>query len=184
MDTKPLRNRRQLRLRDFDYSSPGFYFVTVCAENRACVFGEIFGGKVVLGNAGQLVAESWQRLPLRFPAITMDGFVVMPNHLHGIVQILQPSERWAQQAAPLRTAPALGQVMRAFKSTSAIAIKKLLGRPGRRVWQRAYYEHVIRNEDDLKNVREYIQQNPLRWALDRDNPAATLIGHSKTPWLA
>lgn len=171
-------------MRGDDYSSPGFYFVTVSTQDRACILGEVVGDTVLLRAAGRAAAEIWQELPTRFSMLALDAFVVMPNHMHGIIQIGSPYDEGAQQAAPLRGAPALPEIMRAYKSISAIAINRLLNQNGSRVWQRNYYEHVIRGEVELRNVREYVQQNPRRWALDRENPAAVLVSYAETPWRA
>lgn len=146
--------------------------MTVCAENRECLLGEIVNGEAVLCEAGRVVSEAWACLPPRFSTIALDVFVVMPNHVHGIIQIVASNPPRAQQAAPLRNAPTLGSIIRAFKSMSAISVNRLLGRSGYAVWQRNYYEHVIRNEKQLEMVRQYIVPNPLRWASDRENPQA------------
>ncbi len=198
-----LHCRQPLRFRGYDYSLPGFYFVTVCTQNKACLFGDIVEGGVHLTEAGHVAVETWRQLPHRFSAVALDEYVVMPNHVHGIIQIVPPELDWAQrvaplwsspapgagilrrtakQAAPLQPVEALSDVMRAFKSTSAILINRLLKRPQRQVWQRNYYEHVIRNENELTKIREDINQNPLRWDLDRENPAASHAADVKTSW--
>lgn len=163
--------RRVLRLRNYDYSSPGFYLVTVCIQKRECLLGEIVANVVRLTGAGQVVAAIWQELPSRFPSLTADSFVIMPNHIHGILHLGQADIFRAQQAAPLRPGPSLPAVVRAFKSQSAVSVNRLRQRSAVPVWQRNYYEHVIRGERDLEKIREYISQNPLRWSFDRENPA-------------
>ena len=193
----PLKNRpsnhaarrRFLRLRDFDYSTEGAYFVTICTRNRECLFGAVVDGEMRLNNMGQVVQTVWGGLSDRFPTIELDAFVVMPNHVHGILVVgaaLAPPKRrkvgaglalsqgGAASSAPTRFASAtLGTVVRAFKSISAISVNRLLSRSGQSLWQRSYYEHVIRGEESLNRIREYISTNPLRWQLDRENSERT-----------
>ena len=182
----PPPRRRPLRLPGFDYSSEGAYFVTMCTRNRECLFGHVVNGKMCLKEAGRMVQRVWDGLSDRFPVIESDAFVVMPNHVHGILVVgaaLAPPKRrkagaglapprWgAASSAPTRFASTtLGTVLRAFKSISAIGVNRLLSRSGQPPWQRSYYEHVIRDEESLKRLREYIATNPLRWQLDRENP--------------
>ena len=163
------------RLEGWDYGSHGLYFVTICTHGRECLFGEVVDGEMRLNDAGQAAQAEWVRLPECFQSIELDEFVIMPNHLHGIILVgagLAPpgGAVGALLAAPPASAPTLGDILRAFKSISAIAVNRLLGRSGRSLWQRNYYEHVIRNEDELARIREYIANNPAQWALDRENP--------------
>ncbi len=155
-------HRRSIRLRDYDYSQAGAYFVTICIYNRECLLGEIDGDGVRLVRSGQIVTETWDKMPLRFALIELDAFVVMPNHVHGIMVI-------SQGAAS--SAPTLGLIMRAFKSISAVACNRELVRADVPFWQRNYYEHIIRDADDLNRIRQYIADNPARWAEDPENPA-------------
>jgi len=151
-------HRRSLRLSSYDYSQAGAYFVTVCTWNR-----ELLLESKAVRDAVQV---AWEALPPRFPDGALDAFVVMPNHVHGIIALQGRGIVGAQQAG----APTLGKVVRAFKSLSAIEANRILGRGGA-FWQRNYYEHVMRDEKDLDRVRRYIQENPLKWAEDPDNPA-------------
>jgi putative transposase len=176
--------RRSLRLKGYDYAQAGAYFVTMCTQDRACLFGDVVEGTVCLNAAGQLVAALWSDMPIRFPEIDLDAFVVMPNHIHGIVVF---SDHAATVGAPLVgarrggaraatwAASTVGDVVGAFKSL--FTVKYIEGvKEGRwpafdrRVWQRNYYEHVIRDEPDLARVRSYIDENPLRWEFDDENP--------------
>ena len=191
---------RRRRLPGFDYSKEGAYFVTICTRERECLFGAVVDGKMRLNDVGRVVQTIWGGLLERFPAIESDAFVVMPNHVHGILLVgaaLAPPKRrkvgaglalpvgGAASSAP--TGPAsittLGTVVRAFKSISAIGVNRLLSRSGQSLWQRSYYEHVIRTEESLSRIREYIATNPLRWQLDRENSERT--GDDKFDrWLA
>jgi putative transposase len=156
-------------LQGYDYGQAGAYFVTVCTQNRTCLFGEVTDGAMRLNSAGELAATVWNSMPERFPEIELDMFVVMPNHLHGII-VLSDFGR-----AATRAAPTVGDVVGAFKSLFTLRFvegvkSKRWPAFDRRVWQRNYYEHVIRDERDLARARRYIDENPLRWDFDRDNP--------------
>jgi REP element-mobilizing transposase RayT len=183
-------HRRSIRLLDYDYAQAGAYFITICVRNRECLLGDIPGGDLHLSAAGALVAELWDALPTRFPTIELDAFVVMPNHVHGILVIIdhshesQPDVVGAGLALPENqasavsetkgnpwVAPTLGDILGAFKSISAIACNRLLDHSGVPFWQRNYWEHVIRDEDDLARLREYIANNPGKWIEDKYHPS-------------
>lgn len=173
---KEKHHRRSIRLQEYDYSQAGAYFVTVCAWNKECLFGEIGDGKFVHSDAGEVVADVWHRLPERYPSAEMDEFVVMPNHFHGIVVLKDRvgaglALPGSKQKGAASGAPTLGDVVRTFKSLSAVTVNRSLGRQGIPLWQRNYYEHVIRDERELHAVREYIRYNPLKWDEDENNPA-------------
>ncbi|MCC6803038.1 MAG: hypothetical protein IT319_09150 [Anaerolineae bacterium] len=171
MDTQ----RRSIRLRDYDYASEGMYFITLCAHQRECLFGTVDdSGNVQLNTFGAIVQEEWLKTPSIRAEIELDEFVVMPNHFHGIVAIVDVG---AHGRAPLQT-PALyrpprslGALVAGFKSAVTKRINDQRGMSCARVWQRNYYEHVIRNESSLNDIRSYIQTNPACWAEDDENPA-------------
>jgi len=150
----PGPERKSPRLREFDYATAGAYFVTVCARARACMFGEAVQDDIRLSQTGQLVATCWLDLPIHFSGLGLDEFIVMPNHLHGIV--------WLSRAGH---APPLPVVIGSFKSVASRMA-------GRSLWQRSFYDRVIRGEAELRALRQYVADNPLRWAIDRENPAA------------
>lgn len=153
-------HRKSLRLRDYDYSQCGAYFVTMCTENRESYFKEF-------PNLKQVVQTQWNVLKTRFPEIQLDEFVIMPNHVHGIIFIVGGiHESPLQDRRNMLLPKAIGY----FKMNTAKRINQILNRAGQRFWQRNYHEHVIRNEKELKRIREYIQHNPLKWELDRENP--------------
>ncbi|MDA8105885.1 MAG: hypothetical protein M0Z71_10960 [Nitrospiraceae bacterium] len=173
-----IHHRRSIRLKEYDYSLAGAYFVTICAWKKECLFGEIKNGKVSYNEAGQVLADVWCNLLGRFPSIDLDEFVIMPNHVHGIVilhtdvvgaGLALPGTNRGQKGAA-SSAPTLGDIMRTFKSISAIAVNRRLGSPGSPLWQRNYYEHIIRDERELHSIREYIRYNPLKWEEDEENP--------------
>jgi len=182
--------RRSIRLREYDYSRAGAYFLTVLTQDRACLFGEVVDEEMRLSHMGYLVHQEWTSLPDRFPNIDPDAFIVMPNHIHGIVVItdvdlvgagLVPAQnvnRATTPGATTRVAPTVGGIVGAFKSITTVryahGVKHYAWLPFRgRLWQPNYYEHIIRNEEALKRVRQYIVDTPLCWSFDRENPATT-----------
>ncbi len=174
-----------MRLPGHDYALAGAYFVTLCVQNSECLFGRIEDDEMVLNEMGTIAAEAWEWLAGRYDHVDMDTYVVMPNHLHGIIVLSEPG-RGGSRTPPTITHPnnqphgknatkpikrnPLGRLIGAFKTVSTKRINRLRQKPGARIWQRNYYEHVIRNPQSLQRIREYIQTNPLRWALDRENP--------------
>lgn len=171
-----LKQRKSIRLNGFDYSQEGLYFVTICTNNQVCFLGEVLNDEMVLTDAGRLVEKWWLKLPDKFPNIELDYYVVMPNHFHGIISIVGadpcvcPDNLTGEHAgSPLQS------IMQWFKTMSTNeyirGVKQLGWMPfNRKFWQRSYYEHIIRNEKELNRIREYIQNNPLKWELDRENP--------------
>lgn len=155
-----VHHRRSIRLQGYDYTQGGAYFVTICTKNRACLLGRVVDGKIAMNDAGQMVQSVWDGLRERFPTVALDQFVVMPNHVHGILILVG-----AQFIAPNTS---LGEIIRAFEAVATRQIR-LAGLQEFR-WQRNYYEHIIHDEKSLNRIREYIATNPLRWELDRENP--------------
>ena len=166
-------HRRSIRLKEYDYSQPGAYFITICTNNRECVFGDVVADKIRLNKSCWVVTEEWIRsIELRHE-IKLDEFVVMPNHIHGIV-IITESNVGATGRSPLPKGPkpkSIGAFVGGFKSTVTKRINEIRGTTGIHVWQRNYYEHIIRNEDELKVAKKYIAENPLKWESDKENPA-------------
>ena len=166
------------RLPSHDYSQPGAYFVTICAAERQCLFGEIVDGQMKLNRDGLIVAKQWAGLPGHHVNVSLDEFVIMPNHVHGILFLSNGSPssvgagfQPADASHPTKPKHGLPEIIRGFKTYSSLEINRLLGTPGNPVWQRNYYEHVVRTEDDLDAIRRYIVENPLKWAEDEENPA-------------
>ena len=169
MTGESARRRRSLRLKEYDYTRAGAYFVTICTQDKACLFGNIVDGSMCLNAAGHMLASLWNDIPAWFGDVEIDTFVLMPNHLHGI--IVSPDVT----SEVTKVAPALGKVVAAFKSATTvhyISGVKTKAWPvfRRRLWQRNYYEHVVRDEKALDRVRRYIDENPARWAFDDENP--------------
>src|SRR6266849_2513281 len=174
-----LPHRKQLRLRGYDYAFPGVYFVTICSAGKRPVFGSIRGESIVLSRAGEIVRCEWVALAERFAGLVLDEFVIMPNHLHGVLAFVGQAggaSRGTTGGSSLdpkggaSPSPTLFEVIGAFKSISTIKVNKLLGRRGVQLWQRSYYEHIVRTGEDLMKIQRYISENPLMWSLDPENP--------------
>jgi len=177
------RRRRSIRLKGYDYTRPGAYFVTVCTHRREMLFGEVVNGVMQLNAFGEIVWKCWDEIPTHFPNVELDAFIVMPNHVHGIIVIVADGMVGATHASPLPDpqylshprgpAPqSLGAIVGSFKSAVTRRINHMRGTSGAPVWQRNYWEHVIRTERVLNAVRQYIHDNPPRWSFDRYNPHA------------
>ncbi len=158
--------RRSPRLAGFDYGQFGQYFVTVCTWDRELLLGEVIASEVQVRQAGRAVLEAWEALPLRFPAVELDAFVVMPTHVHGILVL-----GGDPALSPGIALPHLAAVMRAFKSVSGIQGNRALGRTNQPFWQRSYHDRIVRNARELALIRQYIADNPARWETDVDNPS-------------
>jgi putative transposase len=163
--------RKTTRLLDYDYTQAGVYFFTVCVKEWKRVLGEVVGEDVVLTKEGEIVQAAWNELPEHYEDIKLDAYVVMPNHVHGIVWIIEAKETRVGEG--LRPSPTkktkrhgLPEIVRAFKSFSARKINELRCTQGQPFWQRSFYDHIIRDDEDLYNHRKYIQENPLKWSLD------------------
>ena len=173
--TQEQKQRRSIRLQGYDYSSAGAYFVTICAHDHETPFGQITNDEMILSKAGRIVLACWQELPTHYGHVELDAFVVMPNHVHSIIVL--GDDDWRDRETEASRKPAstkgrqpLSEVVRAFKTFSAKKINELSGVTGIPVWQRNYYEHIIRNDRELQAIRQYILDNPAKWALDRENP--------------
>ena len=168
-------HRHSIRLKGYDYSQAGAYFVTCVTHNRECLFGEIVVGEMRLNEYGQIVAEEWFKTAQVRSNVELDEFVVMPNHLHGILVIVDDSTTVGanRRFAPTPRAPtpnSIGAVMMQFKSIVTKCINTMRDSQGAPVWQRNYYEHIVRNERELEHIRAYIVGNPTRWNVDKENP--------------
>ena len=168
--TLALPIRKQIRLPTYNYSQPGMYFLTACTFTRKHLFGEVTSGVMHLNENGRICEQCWIDLPNHYEGIELDAFVVMPNHVHGIVAIAaSPTGRAGLKPAPTWR-PGLPEIVRALKTFSARRINEVRHATGAPVWQRGYYEHIVRDESEVGRIREYITTNPLRWEVDRENP--------------
>ncbi|MEZ4522994.1 MAG: transposase [Thermomicrobiales bacterium] len=156
--------RKLPRLRSYDYALPGAYFVTICVADRMPRFGEIVGARVDLNAAGRMVQEQWRRLSDRFPHVKIDAHVVMPNHVHAILEI---------NTSEIAGRESLSDIVGAFKSRTSRAYADGVRDAGwppfeRRLWQQSFYDHIVRDDHDLNRIRDYIANNPARWHEDRE----------------
>ena len=171
----PLPNRRSVRLRGHDYRKSGVYFVTLCTYRQSSIFGAVCGGQMHLNALGKIVQEYWRQIAGKRPNVELDTSVVMPNHLHGIVIVgdedddVTPShDTIAQMNAKLTLTPgSLGAIIGQFKRAVTIRSKSLALHPAHPIWQRNYYEHIVRSEESLNAIRDYIFHNPARWSDDQ-----------------
>ncbi|MCI0798339.1 MAG: transposase [Chloroflexi bacterium] len=161
------RRRRSIRLLGYDYAQTGGYFVTICTQGRACIFGDVVDGEMRLNHAGEMVQRWWTEMGNKFPAFQADEYVVMPNHFHAVVNLVSP--KGAHAEAPLST---MVQWLKTMTTNEYIRCVKQCGWPpfSKRVWQRNYYEHIIRDESALGRIRRYIVDNPAKWHKDPENP--------------
>jgi len=185
-----LPRRRSIRLPLFDYSQPYSYFVTICSANKECIFGRVSGTDVVLSPLGRIVNDCWLEIPRHFPTVELVRHVVMPNHIHGILRIqlteadgrrLAKQQDRARHAVPLRpvqpardfASPTVGSIptiLGAFKGAASRRAASSLSFDRKQLWQRGYYERVIRTDKELGETSEYIRLNPSQWRLDSENP--------------
>lgn len=149
-------HRRSIRLRDYDYSQPGAYYVTICTYEREHLFGRVKDGKIALNEYGKAVWECWRELPKRYVTVRLDAFVIMPNHIHAIIIL----------TAGLSPRASLSEIVRNLKTYSAKWINRLRRSPQAPVWQRNYYEHIVRDNQEWEAIREYIRNNPVNWEQD------------------
>ena len=190
-----IHHRRSIRLQGYDYSQNGAYFVTICTQNRECLLGEIVDGEMRLNDAGVMVKTVWGKLSERFPLVSLGESVIMPNHMHGIICIVGAPLVGAQNSrtgtesnrAPTRGAPTLGDITGAFKSITTHeyikGVKEFQWRPfPGKLWQRNYFDHIIRNDESMNKIREYIIQNPLKWLDDIENPEVEDRERVKNPY--
>lgn len=172
------RGRRSIRLPHYDYATPGAYFVTIATHNNEPIFGSVAGDEIVLNEWGRVAEKCWREIPDHFPSVTPDQFIIMPNHVHGIIFIIdtnpptdledeENSRVGAQHAAPLQQdktrvgAGSLGAIVRSYKSVVTKSINEMRNSPAAPIWQRNYYERVLRDESELEQTRFYIMHNAI-----------------------
>ncbi|MEO8402334.1 MAG: transposase [Gammaproteobacteria bacterium] len=154
--------RQSLRLRNYNYSLPGYYFITICTQNKTCLFGTITNDKIQLNESGVMIAKWWREVSKKFSVVQLEDFVIMPNHIHGILVI-------REENTLIKTV--LQTIIQWFKTMTTNEYIQNVKQSGwkrfsKRMWQRNYYEHIIRNEKSLEEIREYIIYNPYNWKKD------------------
>ena len=188
--------RKPIRLKGYDYGRAGAYFISIVTQGRLCLFGDIVDGEMCSNDAGQMLRQVWDGMPDRFLSIEMDEFVVMPNHIHRVIIIRQSTLAYDQPVgasivgaqsssdihsdtrATTRVAPTLGDVVGTYKSLTTTeygkGVRNMAWPPfDKRLWQRNYYDHIIRNDEEWDRVREYISGNPMLWKTDSESPSTT-----------
>ena len=175
--------RRSLRLKGYDYTQAGAYFVTVVVQEKLPLFGVVVDGKMQLNAAGEMVQRIWDAMPNRFPSIVMNAFIAMPNHIHGIIAVGAPLVGALVGARSFNdetiTKVQLGDVVGAFKSLTTVEYVRGVRAGGwapfhGRLWQRNFYEHIVRTDESLEKIHQYILDNPANWLHDRENPRNNL----------
>jgi REP element-mobilizing transposase RayT len=195
-----IHHRQSIRLKGYDYTQAGAYFVTIVTEQREPVFGKIVNGEMILNEYGKIVQKWWDEIPTHFPNVELGAFVIMPNHVHGIIFITTerrgevlsprvdnetddrggditqemngeiPTQEKGGETPPLRK-PTLGQIIAYFKYQSTKEMNQIETHSAlTKFWQRNYYEHIIRNEREMENIWKYIEANPAQWKDDDENP--------------
>jgi REP element-mobilizing transposase RayT len=172
-------HRRSIRLPAYDYARAGAYFVSICSQNRECLFGDVINGDMILNQRGEMVERTWRELAECYPGVEVDAFVVMPNHVHGIIVLVGAGPRacpeGSGQPQGVARTISLPDVVHRFKSLTTAKYRWGVHNDGwrpfpGRLWQRNYYEHIVRDEEELNRVRQYIIDNPARWEDDVENP--------------
>ncbi len=167
-----IHHRRSIRIKEYNYSQEGLYFITICTFNHACLFGYIDNVDMVLTEYGKIAHNEWLLTEELRKNIVLQEFVIMPNHIHGIIEINDSTRRGTMPRAPTEqfgkpTSNTIPTIVRGFKSTVTKQINSIRNIPGQSVWQRSYYEHVIRNEKSYNRITEYIRYNPEKWLQDK-----------------
>jgi len=163
-----LPKRKSMRLKEYDYSQNGAYFITICTRNRQDLFGFIVDGVVKLSDYGKIVCDTYIDLPNHNPQLILDKFTIMPNHIHGIIVIC----RERSVTVPKQRSHGIPEIIRQLKSFSSKRINEYRLRnglepfPTNTTWQKSYHDHIIRNEEEYQEVWQYIDQNPAKWADD------------------
>ena len=180
LDGSHLPSRKSIRLRGYSYDQAGAYFVTVVTRGRMTLLGDVIDGEMRLNDTGRMISQLWEWLETRYPYVRLDEYVVMPNHLHGVIA-LGDLDAGGSRTAPthgrnsrrVNSAPrkSLGKLVGAFKTVTTKQANLAKDTPGQVLWQRNCYERIIRDDEEWNRIREYIANNPLKWEDDSENPA-------------
>jgi REP element-mobilizing transposase RayT len=167
-------DRKSNRLKGYDYTNPGYYFITICVADRYNLFGKIRKGQINLNKYGKVAEEEWLQTEILRNNVKLDEFVIMPNHVHGIIELIETSRDTARRVPageqfgkPVKRS--IPTIVRSYKSAVTKAVNELHNRSGDKVWQKNYYDHIIRNSEELNRIRKYIMNNPKNWEYDKLN---------------
>jgi len=171
-------HRRSIRLKEYDYSSAGAYFITICTYNKECIFGNVTNSEMQPNEYGMIVENEWVKTAEIRSNIIIDKYIVMPNHVHGIIIILDDGRDTEHRVLTFEqfgrpTSNSIPTIIRSFKAVTKKRINEIRKSYGKTVWQSRFYEHIIRNKDELDKIRQYIINNPLQWEFDKENPDNT-----------
>jgi putative transposase len=176
---QPRYDRRSIRLEGFDYSQPGAYFLTICAAEQKCIFGKVEDGLMHENALGKIAHGCWLQIPDHFANAEIDAFVVMPNHFHAIIKLKRVIGRPSALKTESFGVPlplSIPTIVRTFKAGVTRDARRILGDSVTQIWQRNYFERVIRNGKEYDETYRYIAENPLRWSVDEENP---LLGNEQ-----
>lgn len=164
---KQFKSRKQNRLKDYDYSNNGYYYVTICTYNREYIFGDAVNNEMILNRCRAIAKNSWVDLPNHHKNIQLDEFIIMPNHIHGIIIINNPVGNGLARSSNKHTNNNLSIIIGSYKSTVTKQINRINNNRFR--WQKSFHDHIIRNDKSLNKIREYIINNPATWDTDENN---------------
>ena len=187
-----IHHRRSIRLKNYDYSQAGMYFVTICTQNQLHLFGEIVSDKMVLNDAGKMIQKIWNEISHDFSNIQLHEFTMMPNHIHGIIEIPVRADSISvpntknTNRAEMDSAPTLSKMVQSFKRHTTIEYIKMVEQNifppfDKRIWQRNYWEHIVRNDNEYNGISQYIIDNPATWQNDKLNVGADSISALAPP---
>lgn len=170
---KSYPNRKSTRLKNYRYDSFGLYFITICCDQKKALFGKVEEQEVQLNELGRIVEEEWKKTEVIRENVQLYEYIVMPNHFHGIIQLFDENNEIEDDSSRFESPKkSLGSIIRGFKSATTKRIKEWI-KPDQsihypeKIWQRNYYDHIIRNEEGYKTIRDYINNNPANWQKDR-----------------
>ena len=168
-------HRRSIRIPGYDYSQEGWYYITICTQDRIPKFGKVINDQIHLNSFGKIVEKEWKKTESMRFNVNLDEYIIMPNHIHGIIQIVENDDyrRGTMHRAPTTTEQfgkpvnnSIPTIIRSFKSTVTKQINEMRNTPGIRIWQRNFWEHIIRDDKDLNRIQIYIRNNPINWEND------------------
>ncbi len=167
-----MKDRKNIRLRNYDYSSEGLYFITICTYKFLNLFGKIENELILLNDNGKIVEKLWMDIPDTYKNIKLHSYIIMPNHFHGNIEIVgavhePPLHNFVQSDVKSRRQMLIPKIVGKFKMQTSKQINILRNTVGKSVWQRNYYDHIIRNEESYNKITEYIENNPSKWEFDK-----------------
>ncbi|MBI5806738.1 transposase [candidate division TA06 bacterium] len=182
----PKFHRKSIRLPEYDYSQEGAYFITICTHGRSCLFGKIVNSRMELNGHGEIADKSWREIPQHFTNVLLGEYIIMPNHIHGTIIIIEPPSE-TRHAVSLPSGASFGKpqagslstIVRSYKSAVTRQINVVRAKNEPAIWQSRFYEHVIRNDKSYNKIRRYIVDNPLCWPQDDENPNRLMIREIK-----